>query len=119
MTTTASPAIHSNLDAADWGQLQPLFDALLVRPINSPAELERWLLDVSALDEQIDEAYARRMIAHTCHTDDPAIEKAYLDFVENVLPKVKPIIFELQKKFAASTYHDKLERRTYFVLTRS
>lgn len=117
--THGSSFVPANLDAADWSQLQPLFQQLLDRSINSPVELEAWLLDVSALDEQIDEAYARRYIDHTCHTDDPAIEKAYMNFVENVMPHVKPMIFELQKKYVASPHREKLDRQRYFVMDRS
>ena len=88
----ASGFVPADLDAADWSALAPLFQQLLDRTINNPQELEAWLLDVSALDEQIDQAHALRYIDHTCHTDDPAIEKAYMDYVENVLPHVKPVI---------------------------
>lgn len=115
----SSSFVPANLNAADWSQLQPLFEKLQQRAINSVEELEAWLLDISAVDEQIDQAHAQRYIDHTCHTDDPAIEKAYMSFVEEVMPHVKPVIFELQKKFVASEFREQLNHARYFVLERS
>src|SRR5688500_10727555 len=63
------------LDAGDFKQIRPLFEELLKRPINSAAELEKWLGDASELYSVIDEYGSRRYIAKSCHTEDPAIEK--------------------------------------------
>ena len=60
-------------------------------------ELERWLLDWSELNAALDEESSRRYIAMTCHTDSPDAEKAYLHFVENVEPQLKPRQFALEK----------------------
>ena len=38
-----------------------------------------------------------RYIAMTCHTDNAEAEKAYLHFVENIEPQLKPRQFELAK----------------------
>lgn len=116
---SASSFIPPDLDAADWSQLQPLFQKLLDRPLKNSADLRSWLLDVSALDEQIDQAHASRYIAHTCHTDSDDIERDYMSYVENVLPHVKPMIFELQKKYVACEFRDELDPQKYFVLDRS
>lgn len=117
--SSKSSFVPADLDAANWSQLQPLFESLQKREINSVQELEAWLLDVSAIDEQIDQAHAQRYIDHTCHTDDETIEKAYMSYVEEVLPHVKPVIFELQKKFVASPFREQLDGAKYFVLDRS
>jgi oligoendopeptidase F len=62
----------------------------------SAADLERWLLDWSELSAALDEESSRRYIAMTCHTDNADAEKAYLHFVENVEPQLKPRQFELE-----------------------
>ena len=61
------------------------------------AALERWLLDWSELNAALDEESSRRYIAMTCHTDNTDAEKAYLHFVENVEPRLKPRQFALEK----------------------
>ncbi len=66
--------------------------------------MDRWLKDFSELTAVVDEVGSRRYIAKSCHTDDPGIEKAYMQFVEEIEPKTKPLYFELQKKYLASPY---------------
>ena len=86
------------VDLGDWPQIAPLFDQLEQRAAQcrSAADLERWLLDWSELSAALDEEAARRYIAMTCHTDSVEAEKAYLFFVENVEPKLKPRQFEIE-----------------------
>jgi oligoendopeptidase F len=90
--------VPPTIDLGDWPQIAPLFDQLEKRAAQcqSTAELERWLLDWSELSAALDEEAARRYIAMTCHTDNAEAEKAYLHFVENVEPKLKPRQFELE-----------------------
>ncbi len=90
--------VPPTIDLGDWPQIAPLFDQLEKRAAQcqSAAELERWLLDWSELSAALDEEAARRYIAMTCHTDNAEAEKAYLYFVENVEPKLKPRQFELE-----------------------
>jgi oligoendopeptidase F len=87
------------VDLGDWPQIAPLFGQLEARApkCRSVAELERWLLDWSELNAALDEEASRRYIAMTCHTDSAEAEKAYLHFVENVEPQLKPRQFELEK----------------------
>jgi oligoendopeptidase F len=97
----APPVRHfvpRTIDVSDFAQLQPLYQQLLDRPLNSNSDIERWLLDFSELSSVVDEYGARRYIEKSCHTDDAAIEKRYMQFVEEVDPKIKPLYFELQKK---------------------
>ncbi len=90
--------VPPNIDLGDWPQIAPLFDQLETRvaQCQSAAGLERWLLDWSELSAALDEESSRRYIAMTCHTDSAEAEKAYLHFVENVEPQLKPRQFELE-----------------------
>ncbi len=90
--------VPQTIDLGDWPQIAPLFEQLESRaPIcRSAAELERWLLDWSELNAALDEESSRRYIAMTCHTDSADAEKAYLYFVENVEPLIKPRQFALE-----------------------
>jgi len=64
-------------------------------------DLEKWLLDWSELSAALDEEASRRNIAMTCHTDNAEAEKAYLYFVEQVEPQLKPRQFALEKLYVA------------------
>jgi len=111
MVATAAPAgksiyrrtfVPQDLDAADFSKIEPLYKALLDRPVETPEQLEKWLGDVSELSSVIYEYGSRRYIDKSCHTDDTSIEKAYLHFVENVEPQIKPLHFRLQQKYMQS-----------------
>ena len=53
VATAPCASIRSQkFDVADWSQIEPLCTDLLDRPIASPAELEKWLLDFSELDSR-------------------------------------------------------------------
>ena len=95
--------VPQNIDLGDWPQIAPLFDQLEARAASchTAAELERGLLDWSELTAALDEESSRRYIAMTCHTDNPDAEKAYLHFVENVEPQLKPRQFALEKIYVA------------------
>lgn len=110
--------VPQNFDVAQWEQIEPLTRSLLDRPVNSTAELEKWLLDLSELNSVIDEYGSRRYIEKSCHTEDKEIEKAFMHFVENIEPKFKPLIFALQKKFLESPHLKGLTGKRYEILIR-
>jgi oligoendopeptidase F len=112
--------IPPTIDLGDWPQIAPLFEQLEKRgPVcKTAADLERWLLDWSELNAALDEESSRRYIAMTCHTDNPDAEKAYLHFVENVEPQLKPRQFALEKTFVAHPLRDQLPPERYQVFDR-
>jgi oligoendopeptidase F len=102
--------VPQTVDLGEWPQIAPLFDQLENRAAQckSAPDLERWLLDWSELSAALDEESSRRYIAMTCHTDNPDAEKAYLHFVENVEPQLKPRQFALEKNYVAHPLHGEL-----------
>ncbi len=104
----------------DWSQISPLFDRLeAAAPLaRQPRQLEQWLLDWSELSAALDEESSRRYIAMTCHTDDAEAEKSFLDFVENVEPRLKPRQFALARLFLAHPLRGGLEQDRYGVFDR-
>src|SRR5690606_2861244 len=121
-TTIATPAtdfLPADLDATKWANLQPLYQALLDRPLKCEGCLEQLLLDRSELDAAASEAQANLYIRMTCHTDDEAAKAAYLNFVEHVEPKLKKISFELDKKIVSSPHAERLDQDRYGVLLRN
>lgn len=110
--------VPNDLDLSEVSQLEPVYQSLLDRPIESADALRRWLIDVSELAAAVDEFGARRYIDKSCHTDDLALERAYLHFVENVEPRTKPLMFRLQKKFMESRHRPGLDGVRYRMLER-
>lgn len=112
--------VPQDIDLGDWSRIQPLFEQLETRGSQcaSAAELEQWLLDWSELSAALDEEYSKRNIAMTCHTDDPAAEKAYLHFVEKIEPELKPRQFALAKLFTAHPQRQHLPKPRYEVFER-
>lgn len=112
--------VPQEADLGDWAQIAPLFDQLEQRAtqVATAAGLESWLLDWSELNAALDEESSRRYIAMTCHTDNADAEKAYLHFVENVEPQLKPRQFTLEKIYAAHPVREKLPRERFDVFDR-
>ncbi len=104
----------------DWGAVAPLFDRLEARAgeIRTAPELEQWLLDWGELTAAIHDDGSRRYIAMTCHTDDPEAEKAYLKFVEEIEPQLKPRQFQLEKIYLAHPARAGLAPARYAVFDR-
>jgi len=90
--------VSDDLDGASWDEIEPYMNNLRDRELNCSTCLENFISDRSDLSEIISEARARLYINMTCHTDDEDIQKAWMDFVENVAPKL-------------SEYSDILNRR--------
>ncbi len=123
---TAPSSIHAidtsfvpaDIDCSDWSQIEPLTRDLLDRPLNTVKRLERWLLDRSELESALSEAQANRYIDMTCDTESEAKKKAFLQFVEEIEPKYKPISFMLDKRLIASPAVGQLDADRYTVLVR-
>ena len=77
-----------------------------------------WLLRASELDAALDEEGSRRYIAYTCQTDDPAREQAYLDFIETIVPRIKPWHDKLGRLYLASPARARADRERLRVLDR-
>ena len=114
----ASDYVPANLDATRWANLQPLYQGLIDRQVEGVKALQQLLLDRSELDAAVSEAGSVLHINMTCHTEDPTTNAAYLAFVEDVLPGLKEISFELDKKIASHPAAAQLDQDRYGVLLR-
>jgi oligoendopeptidase F len=113
--------VPQGADLGDWKQIAPLFDNLetAAPACRTMAEFERWLLDGGELSAALDEESSRRYIAMTCHTENADAEKAFLHFVEQIEPELKPRQFKLAQIFLAHPMRPKLPRERYFVFDRA
>lgn len=112
--------IPARIDLGDWSQVGPLFDQLDARVARCATveELEEWILDSGELAAALDEEGSKRYIAMTCHTDSPEAEKAYLHFVEQVEPALKPRRFAEAKAYLAHPLRGSLPSARYQVYDR-
>ena len=109
--------VPTNADLGNWAEIEPLFNQLeeRIRKLTSAAELERWLLDWSELSAALDEEASKRYIAMTCHTDNADAEKAYLQFVEQIEPALKPRQFTLEELYLGQPVRAQLPKQRYEV----
>ncbi|HPD29059.1 MAG TPA: hypothetical protein PLL20_03625 [Phycisphaerae bacterium] len=56
--------------------IEPLFDALDARPIETVGQFEQWILDGSELASCLSEEHDKRLVAMTCQTDDQSPSKS-------------------------------------------
>lgn len=113
--------LPKELDLGDWAQIEPYFAKLEEQApqCGSASELQQWLYDWSELIAALDEESSRRYIAMTCHTDNPEAERAYLHFVENIDPKIKPRQFVLERMYVAHPLREKLPAQRFSVFDRN
>ena len=62
--------VPSTLDATNWESLQPLYEDLVQRSVDTVTGLEELIRDESELREWVSEAGSRLYVAMTCSTDD-------------------------------------------------
>jgi len=102
----------------DWNSLEPIFNELQARDINSVSELEKWLLNRSELEAALEEDFAWRYIRMTCDTTDEKLLKDFQFFATEIEPKIAPIHNQLNKKFIDNPYSEELDKERYFVYRR-
>ena len=102
--------VPTKIDLREWNQIAPLFDQLETRAAESKtvSDFENWILDGGELSAAVDEEASKRYIAMTCHTDNAEAEKAFLHFVENIEPQLKPRQFKLAQIYLAHRLRPKL-----------
>jgi oligoendopeptidase F len=113
--------VPETIDLGDWPQIAALFDLLEARAprCETAAQFQRWLLDGGELSAALDEEGSIRNIAMTCHTESAEAEKAYLHFVEQIEPQLKPRQFKLAEIYLQHPLRGKLPRKRWFVFDRN
>jgi len=111
-------ASFESLDATKWSQIEPHFQELLGREINSAEALEAWLLELGRFSAYVGETGSMLYVNMTCDTENEDIKQAYLDFVENVEPELAKMSDLLNRKLAENPYADQLDSEEYNVLLR-
>ena len=103
----------------NWEGLEPYFQQLLDRPLNSKADLEQWLKDSSEIEAVLSEDACWRQIKMTCDTENKSLEEAFVFFVTQIQPKIQPYADKLNRKLIACPYTPELDQKQYFTYLRS
>ena len=111
--------LPAKIELTTWDQIEPWYRQLLDRPIGSPEELEAWLLDAGELNGAVSQEGAQRYIAMTCQTDDPDREAAYLAYVRDIEPKLKPLWNAIRTRYLDSPHRAGLPADRYRVFDRA
>lgn len=101
-----------------WETLQPYFDELKSRKIDSVGELERWMDDRSELESALSEDMGWRYIRMTCDTQNEETTQAFQYFVSEIEPKIAPYDHELNQKLKDSPFVENLDKNKYRIYLR-
>lgn len=88
------------IDPTDWETFKSRYERLLAMPLDE-SNLADWLKEWSDLNRLVEEAGSIIYIESTLDTADPAREKAFLDFVENVEPHFRRADQALKERLLA------------------
>jgi oligoendopeptidase F len=102
-----------------WEQVEPWYQKLLAMPIESVDDLERWVFATGELNAVVGQEGAERYVAMTCQTDDPGREEAYLQFIRDIEPKLKPLQNEVRNRYLDSPFRKLLPADRYAVFNRA
>lgn len=103
--------VPKDLDGSSWESIEPFMNDLRDRKLSCSNCLESFIADRSSLSEVISEARARLYIDMTCHTDDEDIQKSWMQFVENVQPKLSEYSDILNRRLVEHQALDELPER--------
>ena len=111
--------LPAQTNLGDWSVVEPFLKELQTRSLHSPIDLEKWLKDLNELEQALGEEGSIRYVRMTCKTDDPQIEKDYVNFLEKISEPSKSLFFGLLKKYWESPYRSSLNEKDYFLFNRS
>ncbi|MBS1661389.1 MAG: M3 family oligoendopeptidase, partial [Bacteroidetes bacterium] len=103
----------------DWNSLEPWYQDLDQRPLNTRADLEKWLLDISELEAVVSEDACWRQIRMTCDTENKELEEAFNYFCLEIQPKIQPYSDRLNRRLVENPYTKDLDPKDYFTYLRS
>ncbi|MEZ0608525.1 M3 family oligoendopeptidase [Fibrella sp. WM1] len=119
--TLAQPPRHflpESYELTDWAHVQPFYDDLLQRSIDSADDLRRWFADRSELESYLSENFAWRYIRMTCDTASEALVSQLNFFIETIQPQMSTLGNELDQKALASPFLDQLDDEAHAVMVR-
>ena len=88
-----------------WSKMRPYFHELLRREIQSPEDLEKWILDQNELAQVIQGEFDLRQNNHLIHhTEDERTAELYEYAVQELFPKIIPFEKRLNEKLSTCKF---------------
>lgn len=109
----------NTLKINSWQDLQPLFDELLNRNINSYQDYLKFILDWNDLLSTVSEEGGWRYINMTCHTQNENFKQKYLEFVTQIEPHLQIVQNKLNQKTYSSPYFKSLSDSEFSVFKKN
>ncbi len=112
--------IPEDFKVTTWETLQPYFQELQDRTINTEIALRAWFKDMSELESIISEDMAWRYIKMTCDSSNEELVNHYTQFVTEIQPEISPVSNDLNKKAMASEFLSSLgKEQGYDIMIRN
>ncbi len=111
--------LPADFEIRDWQSLEPWFNELNDRPINSVTDLEDWLKDVSEVEAVVSEDACWRQIKMTCDTENKDLEDSFNFFMMEIQPRLQPYSDLLNRKLVNSPYTPELNHDKFFTYLRN
>jgi oligoendopeptidase F len=111
--------LPDNFTLTDWESLEPYFQNLEHRTLDSRAGLEKWLSDMSELEAVVSEDACWRQIRMTCDTENKSLEDAFAYFCMEIQPKIQPYADRLNRMLVGNRFTLELDQKNYFSYLRS
>jgi len=105
--------VPAELEVRSFDDVQPLFDRLLSAELDTVPKLEAWLSNLSELEAVIGEVGSRVHIRSTLDTTNAAYKAAFMAWVEEFEPRLKPLMDRLNHMFKEAPARAKLDKQTY------
>ena len=90
--------VSEDLVIDSWQKIQPLFEDLLKREINSVSELEQWMSDRSELSAVLEEDMLWRYIKMNIDTTNKELSEKFHFWIKEISPNIAPYSHKLNVK---------------------
>ncbi|ACT94740.1 M3 family oligoendopeptidase [Dyadobacter fermentans] len=117
-TRAKRPFIGEEFDLKKWEDVQPFFENLKNREINSPEDLKQWFSDRSEIESYLSENFAWRYIRQTCDTANTGLINALQFFITEIQPKLAEYGNALDKKVVDNPYLSELTEPGFAITLR-
>ena len=111
--------VNEDLVIDSWKKIEPYFENLLNRKIQSADELERWMLDRSELAAVLEEDMAWRYIKMNIDTTDQKLASRFHFWIKEISPKTAPYSNKLNLKLLENPHLKELDQEKYRIYLRS
>jgi oligoendopeptidase F len=107
--------VKADFSPTDWSSIEPYYNDLLAREINSLADLKKWLKDWSELEGIIDEHSRWIYVKTTIDTSDESAKQNLQNYYANMFPLISSAENKIRKKIIDCPYSSELDEETFGV----